>query len=150
MAERLSWAAIAAMVFWACVPLQALEPPSAGRIKVASGSAFIVRQQTAIPARVGQEVFETDGLRTGADGRIGITLRDGTRISLGPESQGRIDRFVYAPSEGRLRFAFNLARGVLAYVSGQIARLSPDSVRLETPAGIVGVRGTSLAIRYEP
>jgi len=31
-------------------------------------------------------------------------------------------------------------------VSGQIAKLAPDAVRLETPAAIVGVRGTTLGI----
>jgi len=32
-------------------------------------------------------------------------------------------------------------------VSGRIAKLSPDSIRLETPEAIIGVRGTRLAIR---
>jgi len=36
---------------------------------------------------------------------------------------------------------------VAAYVSGRMAKLSPDSVRLETPAAIVGVRGTTVAIK---
>ena len=40
-------------------------------------------------------------------------------------------------------------RGVTTYVSGRIAKLSPDAVRLETPAAIVGVRGTTLAIRVD-
>jgi hypothetical protein len=62
----------------------------------------------------------------------------------------RLDRFVYAPAEGRLAVVLNIVRGVAAYVSGQIAKLSPDAVRLETPAAIVGVRGTSLALRVEP
>ena len=31
-----------------------------------------------------------------------------------------------------------------------IAKLSPDSIRLETPAAVVGVRGTALAIRVTP
>ena len=39
-----------------------------------------------------------------------------------------------------------VVRGVAAYVSGRIAKLAPDAVRLETPAAIVGVRGTSVAI----
>jgi hypothetical protein len=39
--------------------------------------------------------------------------------------------------------------GVAAYVSGRIARIAPDSIRLETPSAIVGVRGTSLAVRVE-
>ena len=32
----------------------------------------------------GAAVFETDTLRTGADGTVGITLKDDTRVSLGP------------------------------------------------------------------
>ena len=39
---------------------------------------------------------------------------------------------------------------LVKYVSGRMAKLAPDSIRLETPAAIVGVRGTSLAIRVEP
>jgi hypothetical protein len=38
---------------------------------------------------------------------------------------------------------------VAVYVSGRIAKLAPDAVRLETPAAIVGVRGTTLALRVE-
>lgn len=144
------WTAIVALVLAAAAPAHAQEPSAAGRIKVASGSAFIVRQSALIPAQAGQVVFEADGLRTGTDGRIGLTLKDDTRVSLGPDSEARIDRFVYAPSEGRLGFVLKIARGVAAYVSGQIAKLSPDSIRLETPAAIVGVRGTSLAIHVEP
>jgi hypothetical protein len=40
-------------------------------------------------------------------------------------------------------------RGVAVYVSGRIAKLAPDSIRLESPAAIIGVRGTTLAIRVE-
>jgi hypothetical protein len=123
------------------------EPTPAGRIKIASGAVFIVRAGATIPAQLGQVVFEADTLRTGADGRLGLTLRDDTRLSLGPSSEIRLDRFAYAPAEGRLGFVLSVVRGVAAYVSGQIAKLAPDSVRLVTPAAIVGVRGTTLVIR---
>jgi hypothetical protein len=143
-------AGVVAVVLAVAAPVLAQEPAAAGRIKVASGSVFILRQSSLIPAEAGQVVFEGDGLKTGDDGRIGITLKDDTRVSLGPGSEVRIDRFVYAPSEGHLGLVLKVARGVAAYVSGQIAKLSPDAIRLETPAAIVGVRGTSLAIRVEP
>lgn len=143
-------AGIFALLLAAASPALGQEARGAGRIKVASGSVFVVRNRQAIPARVGQVVFEADGLRTGPDGRMGVTLNDDTRVSIGPASEVRLDRFAYAPAEGRLAFALNVVRGVAAYVSGRIAKLSPDSVRLETPAAIVGVRGTSLAIRVEP
>ena len=141
---------VVVLVLAGSAPVWGQETVAVGRIKVLSGSAFILRQSATIPAELGQVVFETDGLRTGADGRIGVTLKDDTRVSLGPNSEARIDRFVYAPADGRLGFVFNIVRGVAAYVSGQIAKLAPDSIRLETPAAIVGVRGTSLAVRVEP
>ncbi len=123
------------------------EPTAAGRIKIASGSVVIVRAGATIPAQAGQVVFEADTLRTGADGRLGLTLKDDTRLSLGPSSEIRLDRFAYAPAEGRLGFVLSVVKGVAAYVSGRIAKLAPDAVRLETPAAIVGVRGTTLVIR---
>jgi len=123
------------------------EATAAGRIKIASGSVVIVRAGASIPAQAGQVVYEADTLRTGADGRVGLTLKDDTRLSLGPSSEIRLDRFAYAPAEGRLGFVLNVVKGVAAYVSGRIAKLAPDAVRLETPAAIVGVRGTTLVIR---
>jgi hypothetical protein len=120
---------------------------AAGRIKIASGSVFIVRGGQTIPAQAGQVVFEADTLRTGADGKLGLTLKDDTRLSLGPSSEIRLDKFAYAPAEGRLGFVLNVVKGVAAYVSGRIAKLAPDAVRLETPAAIVGVRGTTVVLR---
>jgi hypothetical protein len=142
------WAAALSIVF-AAVPAFAQEPPAAGRVKIASGSAFIVRGGAEIQAEAGQVVFQADSLRTGADGRIGITLKDDTRVSLGPSSEVRLDRYAYAPANGQVGFVMNVVRGVIAYVSGHIAKLAPDSIRLETPAAIVGVRGTTLALRVE-
>ena len=121
----------------------------AGRVKVTSGEAFIVRDGKAIPAMTDAVVFEADVLRTGADGRLGVTLHDDTRVSLGPVSEVRLDRFSYASAEGGMQLVLKFMRGVAAYVSGRIAKISPDSIRLETPSAIVGVRGTTLGIRVE-
>ena len=126
------------------------QPSEAGRIKVVSGQVFIVRAGSSQAAQAGQVVFEADTLRTGADGRVGVTLNDDTRVSLGPASEVRLDRFAYAPSSGQLGLVLRVVRGVAAYVSGRIAKLAPDSIRLETPAAIVGVRGTTLALRVTP
>jgi hypothetical protein len=127
----------------------AAEPLAAGRVKTVSGDAFIVRAGTTLPVQVGHEVFESDRVRTGAGGRVGLTLRDDTRVSIGPQSEVRVDTFRYAPAEGHLALALRFVQGVAVYVSGRIAKLAPDAVRLETPAAIVGVRGTTLALRVE-
>ncbi len=130
-------------------PVLAQEGKGAGRVKVASGAAFVVRDGRAVAATPGQVVLEADVLRTGADGRLGVTLNDDTRLSLAPSSEVRVDRFAYASSDGGLSLVLKFVRGVTTYVSGRIAKLSPDAVRLETPAAIVGVRGTTLAIRVD-
>jgi hypothetical protein len=147
-ARHLGLASLALVLLAA--PTFAQQPSPAGRIKVASGSAFIVRAGASLPAEVGQSVFESDGLRTGEDGRLGITLEDDTRLSLGPSSEIRLDGFRYAPAEGSVGLAMKFLRGIAVYVSGQIAKLAPDAVRLETPSAIVGVRGTTLAVRVVP
>ena len=59
------WVGALVLVFAAATPLLAQERTPAGRIKVTSGSAFIVREGAQIPAQIGQVVFEADGLRTG-------------------------------------------------------------------------------------
>jgi hypothetical protein len=140
--------AIAVLVIGA-VCASAQQPAAAGRVKTAVGDAVIVRQGGEVVARVGAVVFEADTLRTGADGRLGVTLTDDTRISLGPGSEVRLTRYAYAPDANTMAFVMRVARGVAAYVSGRIAKLSPGSVRLETPTSVVGIRGTRVLIRVE-
>ena len=150
---RAQSAVLAAVIVILASPAAAAPPETsapAGRIKVASGAAFIVRGTEILPAEIGVPVYQSDKVRTGTDGRIGITLRDDTRFSLGPGSEVHLDRFAYAPAEGRLQLALNVVRGMAAYVSGRIAKLAPDAVRLETPGAIVGVRGTTIAVSASP
>src|SRR5262245_30973295 len=116
--------------------------PTVGIVKVAEGNAAVQRGDQTLPARAGLTLQEGDVLRTGADGRLGVILRDDTRVSLGPDTEIRIDRFLFAPAQGQLALVLKMARGVAAYVSGKIAQLSPDAVRVETPVATVGVRGT--------
>jgi hypothetical protein len=125
----------------------AQQPEAVGRIKLASGAAFLVRGNSQVPAQAGQLLYQSDLLRTGADGTVGVALKDDTRVALGPSSEIRLDRFSYAPAEGQLALVLRVVRGVAAYVSGRIAKLAPDAVRIETPSAILGVRGTTLAVR---
>ena len=133
------------------VPFGAIAGASSpiGLVKVTEGMATVQRGDEMLPARLGLALQEGDVLRTGADGRMGVVLRDDTRLSLGPESEIRIDRFLFAPAKGHLALVVKMARGVMAFVSGNIAKLSHDAVRVETPVAIVGVRGTQFLVKVE-
>lgn len=149
--KALSIAALVALLFGAAEVARSAEAAtsSVGLVKVVVGTAVVQRGDQTLPARPGLLLMEGDLLRTGADGRLGVVLRDDTRVSLGPETEIRIDRFVFAPAQGHLALILKMAHGVAAYVSGRIAKLDPDAVRVETPVAIVGVRGTKFAVKLE-
>ena len=147
MSGLLRFAAGLAFVVAGVTPVYAQAPAPAGHVKTVSGTATIVREHGSIPARAGDPIYATDTLRTSANGSLGVTLRDDTRVSLGPNSEVKVDRYVYAPGEGGLGMVLKFVRGVAVYVSGRMAKIAPDAVRLEAPSAIVGVRGTTVAIR---
>lgn len=155
VARALAWAVAVGLVISAVVgPAVAgsAELPAElriGTVKIVEGTATVRRADQLLAAREGLALAEGDVLQTGADGRLGVILRDDTRLSLGPDTEIRLDRFAFAPLRGSLALVVWMARGVAAYVSGRIARLAPDAVRIETPVAIVGVRGTHFAARVE-
>ena len=149
MGRRFGFVVVGVCALVMAGPAAAEQPAAAGRVKTVAGDAYIVRSGNTVPVQVGHEVFESDSVRTGAGGRVGLMLRDDTRVSIGPQSEVRVDAFRYAPAEGHLALALRFVQGVAVYVSGKIAKLAPDAVRLETPAAIVGVRGTTVAVKVE-
>jgi hypothetical protein len=120
-----------------------------GSVKIVRGNTTIHRGSQIIPAVEGLHLQASDRITTSAGGVIGIILQDGTRISLGPNTTLDIDRFLYEPAEGRFGLVLRLIRGAMAYISGRLAQFSPGSVQVETPVGIVGLRGTEFAISLE-
>ena len=113
-----------------------------GSIKNVEGEVFVLRGAETIAVEAGTPLYRGDQLKTGETGRVGVIFRDDTRLSLGGNSDLAVEQFEFAPGEGRLGLVLRLARGMAAFVSGQISKLAPDAVRLETPVGTVGVRGT--------
>ena len=121
----------------------------AGSIKSVEGTASIRRGAQSLPVAEGMRLMQNDVVLTGAGGRVGAILKDGTRFSLGPETELKIDRFLYNPGEGKFDLVLGLLRGIAVFISGKIAEFSPESVRVETPVGIVGLRGTRFAVALE-
>lgn len=129
---------------------RAADPHAVATVKAVSGAAWVVRQGQRLPAQLGQYLGEADVLQTGADGSLAVILRDDSVLTLGPDTQIAIERFVFEPAERRLGLVLRMARGLATYISGKIAKLAPGLVQFETPVASVGVRGTYLAARVDP
>jgi hypothetical protein len=119
----------------------------AGRIKTVRGAAWVERGGVRLPASVGTQVSQNDVIVTGADGTVGITFADDSRLSIGPDSTLAIERFTFNPTTHEGTHETSLRRGTLAAVSGKLARQSPDAMKVKTPAAVLGVRGTTFAVR---
>lgn len=132
-----------------CATLAAASDGSAGRVKTVEGSASIVRGQSSLPAVVNERVLQGDTLRTGPDGSLGVILKDDTVLSLGPNSVLVVEQFLFAPAEGKLSLVTRMLRGTAVYLSGIIGKLSPQSVRFETPNATIGIRGTKILVKVD-
>ena len=120
-----------------------------GYVKNITGEASITTEGDIIRAKIGTPIYQGSVLHTRAQSSMGITLKDATVISLGPETEFAIDEYVYAPAQNKLKLGSRITKGSLNYVSGIIAKLQPDAVTVTTPSGTIGVRGTQFAVKVE-
>lgn len=126
------------------------EETAIGYVKTVSGEATVSTGKTRVAAQPGTPVFAGSQLRTGPHGSLGVSFKDDTLMSFGPDTELTVDEYLYAPGDGRLRLASTLLKGSLNYISGVIAKLKPDAVSVSTPSGTIGVRGTQFALKVDP
>ncbi len=120
-----------------------------GSVNRLKGTASIIRQTRVIPAQIGEKIYMMDSLKTGRDGSMGVIFKDDTLLSIGPESEIIISEFLFSPAEGKLSIVTRLLKGTAIYLTGIIGKLSPESVRFETPVANIGIRGTKFAVKIE-
>jgi hypothetical protein len=101
----------------------------------------IQRKSQTLTGAKGTGVEMADAVRT-AQGKVGITFDDNTRVQVNENSKLVIDDFVYDPKKGTGKLALNMAMGTVRYASGSIAHNSPTGVSVNTPSATIGVRGT--------
>jgi len=120
-----------------------------GTVKTVKGDARIIEAGGGQKAAVGSAVRQDDVIETGKDGALGLTFIDDTTLSLGPNSRITLSKVVFDPDKGHFAFLANLARGTFMFISGGIARLSPQSVRITTPVSTIGIRGTRFLVKVD-
>jgi hypothetical protein len=83
-----------------------------------------------------------DAVKT-AQGKVGITFEDNTKVQVNENSKLVIDDFVYDPKKPAAgKLALNMAQGTVRYASGAIAHNNPNKVAINTPTATIAVRGT--------
>ena len=142
-------AIIAALIAWLVILLGHSAWAEIGQIKNVAGQVFLSRNNVQRPAKTGDLIEQEDVLTTGPNGSVGITLIDNTRLSAGPNSRVELKQFRFNPTTHEGEFLTDVQQGTLAIVSGQIAKRSPDAMKIKTPTTILGVRGTTFAVKID-
>lgn len=144
---------IAVATMYALIGITVWMEPSAwaqiGQIKTLQGDVRILRGNAANAAKLGDLLEETDTIMTGADGSVGMTFIDNTRFAIGPKSRIALKDFRFDPTTQEGTFLTEIQRGSLAVISGQMAKRSPEAMRVKTPTTILGVRGTTFAVNVK-
>ncbi len=121
----------------------------AGVVKVAVGNVAAERRGQMVPLVVGDRVYALDKITTGKDSRAAITLRDDTLISCGASSQVVLKEFNFDAGTQSGGLVVNILRGVTAFVSGLIAKSSPQAMQVATPTATLGIRGTEFIVEVD-
>jgi hypothetical protein len=120
-----------------------------GSIRNLEGTVEIIRQGSTVYPVAGTRLFGGDTVKTGHDGSVGIILQDDTIFSLGPDSTLDMKEFRFDPHKKDFSLVCRMLRGTFIFISGVIAKLSPESIKIETPDGTVAIRGTRLAVQIQ-
>ena len=89
--------------------------------------------------RIGIDVQANELITTSANDRAHLVFLDGSSLTVGPNAQLTIDKFVFDPNAKTGELAINASKGVLRLVGGKISKTTP--ITITTPSSTIGIRG---------
>ena len=96
--------------------------------KVENDAQLVSASGASATAVVGAAVHMKDELRTGATGRMQVTFRDNTVLTLGENASVLIDRYVYDPDKGIGETVLQATKGAFRFATGRIKELKAKTI----------------------
>jgi hypothetical protein len=98
--------------------------------------------------RVGVDVQANEVITTKAGDRAHLVFLDGTSLTVGPDANLVIDKFVYDPQTKTGDLAITASKGVFRLVGGKISKT--NTIVVNTPSDTIGIRGGITLFTVEP
>ena len=89
------------------------------------------------------DIYHNEVIETLEESATEITFLDETTLSLGPNTQLTLDRFVYDPDPEKGAFVLTITEGALRFATGV---LPSRAYKIHTPVATIGIRGTVIDI----
>jgi hypothetical protein len=131
---------------WSAYAIAVSAANDAGVVTALTGSASLQRGGESTTLQSGARVLEGDRVVTGADGYAGITLRDETHLTLGPNSNLLLDAYAFDSKTQNGTFAASFTKGTMRVITGMIGHHSPESFSVKTATATIGIRGTQFVV----
>ena len=117
-----------------------------GTLKSVVGEVSLVNSDGARSAQTGGGVLQADRIVTGRYASTSLTLKDGTVLTVGPSTTLELTKLQFDSTTQEGSLALNLVQGSIRVVTGWLAKIHPDQVKVTTPTSVVGVRGTDFIV----
>ena len=116
-------------------------PDSIGKVEKVIGSVTVVRNGVAVALHVGDAVYKSDVVQTGANSSVGIGFPDGTALNLVANTRMALNEYSFEAGGASNSALFTLVEGTFAFVAGKVAH--DGDMKIATPVATMGIRGTT-------
>ncbi len=120
-----------------------------GSVTFATGDVTIAHaDNTTTKATKNADLSAGDAIET-KEGRVQLSMIDGGKISLQPNTIYKINQFEFTGKEDGSEYNFTeLVKGGLRTVSGLIGHKNRDHYQLKTAVATIGIRGTEFTVNF--
>jgi len=117
-----------------------------GNLSKGSGAIYfkVKGEKKWAAASAGMDINEGDRVKTGSDGRIELLLQDGSRLTIGNNTEMEITRFLLDKDR---RSATIFVQGKLRAAIAKF--LGKTNMWVKTPTAVAGVKGTDFIVMNE-
>ena len=98
--------------------------------------------------KIGIDVQANEVVTTRANDRAHLVFLDGSSLTVGPNAQLTIDKFVYDPNTKTGELALTTTQGVFRLVGGKISK--NNAIMINTPSSTIGIRGGITIFNVSP
>ena len=120
---------------------------SVGKVEKVVGDVSVMRNGVSVALHIGDAVYKSDVIQTGANSSAGIGFPDGTALNLSAGTRMALNEYSFEPNASTNAALFSLVEGTFAFVAGQVAHTG--DMKIETPVATMGIRGTAGIVRHE-
>ena len=132
------------LVFFLLLTTFAVGADKIARVLEKDGRVTLTREQRSIQISRGEWLYKKDKIRTGKKSSVELKLVDGSLVNIGELGDVSLLDLVFDPIKKDGFIDLKIATGAFRMISGNIAKLGPDLMKLDLPTATVGIRGTSI------